>query len=85
MVAGIEPPMQPQGGMNYQLRLQTLQQSIQMNPELQQMIAARPVLSKMVENRVKFLSFQLEQQGNAQIGRVGTQPVLQGAEAAPQQ
>jgi hypothetical protein len=86
MVAGIEPPMDPQGGMNYQLRLQTLQQSIRMNPELQQMIAARPVLSKMVENRIKFLSFQLQQQGNAQIGRVGTQPVLQaGQSASPQQ
>ena len=36
----------------------------------------------MVENRVKFLSVQLEQQGNAQIGRVGTAPVLN---AAPQQ
>jgi hypothetical protein len=83
MVAGIEPPMEPQNGMNYQLRLQTLQQSIQMNPELQQMIAARPVLSKMVENRIKFLNFQLQQQGNAQIGRVGTQPVLQAAQ--PQQ
>ena len=83
MVAGIEPPMEPQNGMNYQLRLQTLQQSIQMNPELQQMIAARPVLSQMVENRIKFLNFQLQQQGNAQIGRVGTQPVLQAAQ--PQQ
>lgn len=80
MVAGIEPPMQPQSGMNYQLRLQTLQQSIQMNPELQQMIAARPVLSKMVENRIKFLTFQIQQQGNAQIGRVGTAPVLEAAQ-----
>jgi hypothetical protein len=51
-----------------------------MNPELQQMIAARPVLSKMVENRIKFLNFQLQQQGNAQIGRVGTQPVLQAGQ-----
>ena len=81
MVAGIEPPMDPQPGMNYQLRLQTLQETIQQNPELQQMIAARPVLAKMVENRIKFLSFQIQQQGNAQIGRVGTAPVLQ----APQQ
>jgi len=80
MVAGVEPKMEPQAGMNYQLRLQTLQQSIQMNPELQQMIAARPVLSKMVENRIKFLNFQLQQQGNAQIGRVGTQPVLQAGQ-----
>ena len=85
MVAGIEPPMQPQAGMNYQLRLQTLQQSIQMNPELQQMIAARPVLSKMVENRIKFLSFQLQQQGNAQIGRVGTSPVLEAGQQQPNQ
>jgi hypothetical protein len=34
----------------------------------------------MVENRVKFLNFQIQQQGNAQIGRVGTQPVLQSGQ-----
>lgn len=84
MVAGIEPPMEPQPGMNYQLRLQTLQQSVQMNPELQQMIAARPVLAKMVENRIKFLSFQIQQQGNAQIGRVGTAPVLEAGQQSGQ-
>ena len=76
MVAGIEPPLQPQAGMNYPLRLQTLQQAIQANPELQQMIHARPVLQQMVQNRIKFLTFQQQQIGNAQIGRVGTAPVL---------
>jgi hypothetical protein len=77
MVAGIEPEMNPAPGLNYQLHLQTLQQSIQANPELQQMISARPILAQMVENRVKFFQFQLQQQQNAQTGRVGTQPVLQ--------
>jgi hypothetical protein len=87
MVTGIEPPLTPSPGMNYQLRLQTLQQAIQANPELQQMIAARPILAKMVENRIKFLQFQQQQIGNAQIGRVGTAPVLNqqpGGGAAPQ-
>jgi len=76
MVAGIEPPLTPSPGMNYQLRFQTLQQAIQANPELQQMIQVRPVLQKMVENRAKFFNFQLQQASNATIGRVGTSPTL---------
>jgi hypothetical protein len=76
MVAGMETRMDPAPGMNYGLRLQTLQQSIQANPELQQMIEARPVLRQMVEARLQFLSFQAQQQQNAQIGRMGATPVL---------
>ena len=77
MIAGIEPPMDPQPGMNYQLRLQVLQQSIQQNPEMQRRIAAQPDTAALIENRVKFLTFQTQQQTNAQIGRVGTAPTMQ--------
>lgn len=85
MITGIEPQNQPQNGMNYQLRLQTLQHSIQSNPEIQQAIASRQILAQMVQNRMKFLQFQITQGDNAQIGRVGTAPVLQGPEPKPQQ
>jgi hypothetical protein len=76
MVSGIESPMTPQMGMNYELRLQILQQTISSNPELQSMIEQRPMLQKMLVNRMKFLQFQVQQQQNAVIGRVGTAPVL---------
>jgi hypothetical protein len=73
MMTGIEPPMEPQPGMNYQLRSQVLQQAIQRNPELQRRLAAQPDSAAMVENRMKFLGFQVQQMSNAQIGRVGTE------------
>jgi hypothetical protein len=76
MVAGIEVPMEPQPGMNYGLRMQVLQEAVQKNPELQQMIAGRPVLQKMVQTRMEFLQFQAQQQQNAVTGRIGAQPVL---------
>jgi hypothetical protein len=77
MIAGIEPPMEPQPGMNYQLRMQVLQDSIQKNPEMQRRIASQPDTAALIENRVKFLTFQISQQQNAQIGRIGTDPILQ--------
>jgi hypothetical protein len=77
MIAGIEPPMDPQPGMNYQLRMQVLQQSVQKNPEMQRRISAQPDTAALIQNRMKFLDFQVQQQGNAQIGRVGAAPVMQ--------
>jgi hypothetical protein len=76
MVAGIEPVMEPQPGMNYQLRLQVLQESLARNPELQKRVASQADTAALIENRVKFLEFQVQQEQNAQIGRVGTEPVM---------
>jgi hypothetical protein len=76
MMAGIEPPMDPQPGMNYQLRAQVLQESIAKNPEMQRRIASQPDTAALIQNRMKFLQFQMAQQNNAQIGRVGTGEVL---------
>jgi hypothetical protein len=76
MMAGIEPPMEPGPGMNYGLRMQVLQDTIGRNPEMQRRIAGQPDTAALVENRMKFLSFQVQQQENAQIGRVGTGEVL---------
>lgn len=76
MVAGIERPMEPMPGTNYALRLQILQGAIGKNPEIQQMIASRPILGQMVEARMKFLAFQTQQIENATTGKVGSKPVL---------
>jgi hypothetical protein len=77
MLVGIEPDMNPQPGMNYQLRAQVLQGAIARNPEMQRRIAGQPDTAALVENRMKFLQFQVQQIENAQIGRVGTGEVLQ--------
>ena len=77
MYSGQEAPM-PEGNMNFQLRHQVLQQSIQANPEIQQQLMQRPIFKAMLEQRMKYLQFQMQQQQNAQIGRVGAQPVLPG-------
>lgn len=76
MLVGIEPPMEPQPGMNYQMRVQVLSDAIQRNPEMQRRIAGQPDTAALVENRMKFLQFQMQQIDNAQIGRVGTGEVL---------
>jgi len=80
MVSGIESSMTPQDGMNYQLRLQVLEKAISSNPELQSKIQQRPLLHKMLVNRMKFLLFQVQQQQNAVIGRIGTSAVLNQAQ-----
>ncbi len=76
MVSGIESRMMPQMGMNYELRLKVLEQTISSNSELQSMIKQRPMLQKMLVNRMKFLQFQVQQQQNAISGCIGAAPVL---------
>lgn len=75
MLNGVEPEM-PDGGINAPLRLQTLQQLInerQSNPAAYPPVS--PISAAMVENRIKYLTFQSQQMENADIGRVGTEPV----------
>jgi len=78
MAAGLEPVNKPQG-QNYALRLKTIEQSVQSSPKLQQQLQGDELFRQLMENRVKFLRFQVDQQQNAQIGRVGVSPVLGGA------
>lgn len=80
IVAGIEPPMKP-SGQNFQLRLQTLQNLVNANPELQQTLQSKPISQEMLKRRVQFLEFQLSQMKNAQIGRIGAVPVTQAGGA----
>lgn len=75
MYAGIEPPMR-EGSQNYQLRLQTLMNLVNANPEIQQDLQRRPIFKALVENRTEFLKFQIMQQQNAQTGRNGVKQVL---------
>lgn len=65
------------GNKNYQLRLKTLMQAIQQNPEIQQTLQQKPISKKLVEDRVQHFQFMLQQQQNAEIGRsLGVKPTL---------
>lgn len=75
MVSGQEAPMKL-GNLNYGLRLQVLTQAVEKNPELQAMILQRPLLQRMIQERVKYLQQQITQQENAVTGRTGGRPVL---------
>ena len=76
IAAGTEPQLK-QDGQNSQLRLQTLQQIIQANPAVQQRYAQDEIFKNMLDARMQAFSFALQQQQNAQIGRVGAQPALE--------
>ncbi len=76
IAAGTEPPLK-EGGQNAQVRLQTLQQIIQSNPAVQQRYQQDEIFKSMIDARAQAFQFQLQQQQNAVIGRVGAQPALQ--------
>lgn len=75
IAAGAEPPLK-EGG-NPQVRLQVLQQTIQANPAVAQRYQQDEIFRKMIDARVQSFQFQLTQQQNAQIGRMGAVPALQ--------
>jgi hypothetical protein len=69
--SGQDQPL-PQGA-NYALRLQTLQakqQSITTNPATVQIIQNNPKIMEVLMNRSQYFQRQLQQQQNAQIGRM---------------
>lgn len=74
IMTGQEPIMKEQE--NAQLRLGYLNQITQTSPTIAQALATNPMVQKLFENRVKHLQFILQQQQNAEIGRVGVKPVL---------
>jgi len=74
IAAGAEPPLK-EGG-NPQVRLQVLQQTIQANPAVAQRYQQDEIFRKMIDARVQSFQFQLTQQQNAQIGRMGAVPAL---------
>lgn len=76
IAAGTEPPLK-EGGQNAQVRLQTLQQIVQSNPAVSQRYQQDEIFRRMLDARMQAFQFQLQQQQNAVIGRVGAQPALQ--------
>ena len=76
IAAGTEPALK-EGGQNAEVRLQTLQQIIQSNPAVQQRYQQDEIFRKMIDARAQAFQFALQQQQNAVIGRVGSQPALQ--------
>ena len=84
IAAGTEPPL-PREGMNAQLRMQVLQDIVQANPAVQQRYSSDEMFRQMIDARMKAFTFQLQQAQNAQIGRVGAVPALQGQPMAPAQ
>lgn len=75
IMAGIEPAMRAEGE-NFGLRAKVLQETIQRNPEIQQVLAQRPVSKAILEARLKHLEGQVQQQVNAQTGRNAAETVL---------
>lgn len=81
---GIEAPLR-QSGINAQLRLQTLQQTVMGSPVLAQrfnqpQVQADQYFRQLVENRLKNLQFLVEQYNvNPNVGRQGTQALQGGA------
>lgn len=77
IAAGVEPPMK-EAGQNFALRLQTLQNIVRVNPQLQQRYQGDEIFRKLVDARAQHFQFMLQQQKNAVIGRTGAAPVLTG-------
>lgn len=70
----IEP--MPKEGVNFEIRSQTAQQILQTSQVLQEKMAEKPLVKQLADNRMKYLQFGIQQQQNAQIGRVGVKPVM---------
>ncbi len=66
IMAGDEPPMMSEG-QNFGLRLQTLNEILQKNPEIPKKLS--PISKQILEARMEHLGNQVEQQKNAMIGR----------------
>jgi hypothetical protein len=75
--AGVEPPLDPEG-KNAQMRMQVIQDSITKNPQLQERYQQDEIYKGMIDARIAMFQQILQQQQNAQIGRVGSQPFLDG-------
>ncbi len=73
--AGIEVPARQNGA---QVALQVLQQYAQ-QPDIAQKLQEDPAFKERLEKYAKQYNFQIQQNQNAQIGRVGTQPSNLGA------
>src|SRR5271165_2751501 len=78
MSLGLQVPL-PTTGVNASLRLQVLQQGVQQSKPMQSLFQANQIAVQILQGYVKALQFQIQQQKNAQIGRVGAAPTLPGS------
>lgn len=69
LLVGMKIPVKP--GQAYQMRLQVLQQFLQTNQSAQQAYKTNPQAQEAIQQRLKDLQFQVDQQQNAVIGRGG--------------
>jgi hypothetical protein len=86
MFARVQPPMKL-GGQNHAARLQVLQSQLQGNPRYQQLLGIWPDFGEIVQQRIDFLTQQVNQQKNRVIGVFGTSPSMgsdAGAGGVPQ-
>jgi len=74
IAAGIEPVM-VKDGLNFGLRYQKLLEIGQKNPEA--FAKLTPVSRQILEKRLEYLQFQVEQEKNKIIGALGTTPALE--------
>lgn len=73
IVSGVDPAVY-QSGQNAQLRLQVIQNTLQNNQDYVNFLRQNPLAMERLQNRMKGFQFQLQQQQNAVIGRIGTNP-----------
>ena len=71
--AGVEPPMLTKG-QNFRLRLNRLTQIVERNPGSMNQMG--PVERQILDARFKHLEGQVQQEKNAQTGRLMAEPVL---------
>ena len=74
MMVGVEPDLIE--GQDHATRLQVLQEALQTNPMVQQTAQQNELFAQLLQNRLKHHQFMLEQQTNAQIGRVGVGQIM---------
>lgn len=73
IVTGIEPPIPEGNQSNPQLALQVIQNSLQAQ-DFVNFIRANPLAQERLDRRIKAYQFQIQQQQNAQIGKLGVPP-----------
>lgn len=81
MALGIEPDM-PVQGINAQLRMQVLMQTVQGSQQLMQAYQQGGPFAELLQNYQKYLTQQLTQEQNKTIGRIGTAPMQGGLQSA---
>jgi hypothetical protein len=79
LVAGVPPNVKPQDA--HELKMQVFQQWLS-QPDVQQKAQQDPALQERIQNYMSQRSMQIQQQQNAQIGRLGAMPTQFGQTAS---